>query len=274
MTWLRPAFSILRINLKRSLQYRLAAWAQLTTNIFWGFVHATIIVVFYRYGQAQAGAEAGMSMAQAVSYVWLGQIVLYLLPMYARDPEIRDKIRNGDVGVELIRPLDLYFHWFVRGVAARLGRFLLQLVPVAGIALLLPQPFSLQPPASLAGLLAAVCSLLLALLLSAAVQGLIYVLLMQLAWGDGPATLLMLVAEVFSGLYLPLQLWPDWAQRFLVLQPFAGMIDLPLRFYVGTLAPADFWQVTALQLCWTVGLTLIGRQLMQRTLSRLIVQGG
>ncbi len=274
MTWLRPAASILRINLRRSLQYRLAAWAQLTTNIFWGFVHATIIVVFYHYGQTQAGAEAGMSMAQAVSYIWLGQIALYLLPMYARDPEIREKIRSGDVGVELIRPLDLYAHWFMRGVSGRLGRFLLQLVPVAGIAMLLPQPFGLQPPASLAGLLVAACSLLLALLLSAAVQGLIYVLLMQLAWGDGPATLLTLVTEVFSGLYLPLQLWPDWAQRFLMRQPFAGIIDLPLRFYVGTLAPTDFWQVAALQLCWAVGLILIGHQLMQRTLRRLVVQGG
>ena len=64
-----------------SAPYSTGWWlGQLSTNIFCGFVHTVIIAVFYRYGEQTAGASSGMSMAQAVSYVWLGQIVLYLLP--------------------------------------------------------------------------------------------------------------------------------------------------------------------------------------------------
>lgn len=273
MSLLRPGLSILSTQMKLSLQYRLGAWAQLTTNIFWGFVHVVIIIVFYRYGE-RSGAEASMTLAQAVSYIWLGQIAIHLLPGYAIDPEIRDKIRNGDVGVELCRPLDLYFHWYVRAAASRCGRFLLQVIPVAAVAMLLPEPYRLQPPASLLGFLASCASLFLGLLLSCALIGISYVLLMQVNWGDGPVILLRTASEMLSGNYLPLQLWPVWAQRFLAAQPFASLMDLPLRFYLGTLPPSALLRVGPMQIGWTLLFIAIGWLTTQMSLRRLVVQGG
>ncbi len=274
MSWLRPCLGTLRMHLRNSLQYRLAAWAQLTTNIFWGFVHAVIIVVFYRYGKQNAGVSAGMNITQAVSYIWLVQIALYLIPTFSIDREIRNKIQQGDVGIELCRPLDLYFHWFTRTAASRFGRFLLQVPPVASVAMLLPEPYRLAPPASLLSLLAAFCSLLIGFLLSCAVVGIIYVLLMQIRWGDGPVIMLTILTDMLSGSYLPLQLWPAWAQRFLYAQPFASLLDLPLRFYLGTLAPSAFPGVALMQLAWMIIFVATGWLLMQRSLKRLVVQGG
>ncbi|MGI6344196.1 MAG: ABC transporter permease [Bacillota bacterium] len=268
------ARGILRMHLKRTLQYRLVAWAQLSTNIFWGFVHTVIIAVFYRYGEQTAGASSGMSMAQAVSYVWLGQIVLYLLPTFGSDAEIREKIRNGDVGVELCRPLDLYFHWYWRTAASRLGRFLLQVFPVVAVAMLIPAPYRLLPPASLPGFMTAICSLAISLLFSCALVSLTYVLAMNIQWGDGPITIFVIVVDILAGSYLPLQLWPSWAQRWLFYQPFAGLQDLPLRLYLGTLPPGAFPRVALLQLAWTAVFTAVGWLLMQRSLRRLVVQGG
>lgn len=273
MTSLRPFWAILRVQTLAKLQYRAAMWAQFGTTIFFGFVQIVIIGVFYRYGQRSA-ATSGLSWAQAVSYTWLVQVFLHLLPGLGADAEVRNKIRSGDIGYELCRPLDLYWHWFARSLALRLGPFLLYLVPVAAVALLLPAPYRLQPPASLLGLLACLLTLGLGLVLSCATIGLIYVWLMRVDWGNGPIFVMTAVTDLLSGANLPLQLWPAGLQRFLLWQPFAGIMDLPLRLYLGTLPASDVWLVAARQLAWAAALVVGGSALMRRNLRRLVVQGG
>jgi ABC-2 type transport system permease protein len=192
----------------------------------------------------------------------------------AADNEVWEKIRNGEVGVELCRPLDLYAHWFTRAAATRLAPFLLQLAPVAAVAMLLPAPYHLPPPASPEGFFACLLAIGAGLLLSCACLGMTYALLLKVRWGEGPAWIMLITADVLSGSYLPLQLWPEWAQPFLLWQPFAGLLDLPLRFYVGTMAAEAVWRVVLFQLTWAVILAAAGWCWTRRSLNRLVIQGG
>lgn len=265
--------SILRIQISDHLQYRTAALARLCTNIFWGFVRAVMLVAFFRYGH-NAGSAESMTMSQAVTYVWLGQIVMMLMPRLSVDGTVREKIRTGDVGVELCRPLDLYTHWFARAAAAKLGPFFMQIAPVATVAMLVPGPFNMAPPASIEGFLLCVVSLTLSLLLACATMGIVYVMLMNVSWGDGPPQIMITFIEVLSGAYLPLQLWPTGLQRFLLLQPFAGIMDIPLRLYVGTLEPGFALPALMIQSGWIVMLVIVGRSLMNRSLTNTVIQGG
>jgi ABC-2 type transport system permease protein len=257
------------------LQYRAAAWAKISTFVFYGFVHVVLILIFYKYGvNAAAGAEAGMTAAQAVSYTWMVQVIAPIFPVMGGGGEIVDKITSGDVGLELCRPLDLYLHWFSHAMATRLAPFLLAIVPVTAVAMLLPPPYNLLPPASLAGLFGMVLCLCTGLLLSCSVITLSYGLLLNLRWGTGPVNIMMIVTDVLSGSYLPLQLWPAGLQKFLYLQPFAGLADIPLRLYVGTMAPESVWQAVAVQLAWVIVFISAGRLLMGRSLRRIVIQGG
>jgi ABC-2 type transport system permease protein len=92
--------------------------------------------------------------------------------------------------------------------------------------------------------------------------------------GDGVARLFMAIAQVFAGIILPLQLWPDWAQGFLRLQPFAGALDLPLRFYIGSAHISELGRVLLSQLLWTAGMIALGRAWINRNLRKLVIQGG
>lgn len=275
MRLLKAYLSILRIQLLSGIQFRAAAWSRFISFLFYGFVHVVLIGVFYRFGEnINAGFVNQMDMRQAVSYVWLVQVVAHLLPTMSMDSEVWQKIRNGDVGIELCRPLDLYFHWFARSAASRLTPFLIQLLPITIIAMLLPEPFRLAPPASLAALLASLLALAAAFLLSCATLGLTYSLLVNVSWGEGPAHILGAMVMLLAGSELPLQLWPAWLQTFLFWQPFAGLIDIPLRLYVGSMAPGLVWQAVALQLAWTVVFIFMGRAWMGKFLRRLVIQGG
>jgi hypothetical protein len=103
---LSPYRAILSARFRMLLQYRAAALAGLWTQIFFGLVLLMIYEAFYR----STMLRQPMTFAEIVTYVWLGQALLAMLPWNA-DAEIRAMIRSGAVAYELCRPIDLYSLW-------------------------------------------------------------------------------------------------------------------------------------------------------------------
>ncbi len=77
-------------------------------------------------------------------------------------------------------------------------------------------------------------SVALALLLSAAFVMLVNVAVAASLNHRGINALIGAPVIVFTGNLLPLSLFPDWAHTALLLQPFAGLLDIPLRIYLGS----------------------------------------
>ncbi len=268
---LRACWSLFRIRMAESLQYRMAALASASISIFWALIEITVYSVFYLHG-AHGGAPT-LTLPQTVSYVWLGQAIWALAPMSV-DSELLGKIVNGDVGVELCRPLDLYAHWFTKTAAGRLGGFWWRALITLVVGACMPAGFQLGAPASVTGLVLFLVSLTSAFLLGAAYGMLVTTIRLGITWGEGPTYMLLLLGGVLSGGYLPLPLWPDVLQPFLLLQPFAGYLDLPIRLYIGVISPTAGLLTIALQLGWIVAFILAGRALLRRKLRTIIVQGG
>lgn len=262
--------AILRQQMVSGLQYRSGFWGQVVANLFWGYVRAAMLWIFYRWGKG----EAGLTAAQAIGMVWLQQTAGHLLPGWGMNFSIWDKISSGEVGYELARPLDLYGHWYANAVAIKLAPFLMSALPVVFVAMLVPGELGLIPPASLPHLLACLLTLSTGLLLSCTAICLSYAMLMDVRVGGAPASFFMSFVQILAGSHLPLQLWPERLQRLLFLQPFAGILDLPLRFYVGTANLSDLPGILALQLTWTLALGFLGRRWIQSNLRKLVLQGG
>src|SRR5262249_55803566 len=94
MTTLSPYAAVVGARFRMLLQYRAAALAGLWTQIFFGFVLLGVYEAFYSASTAQP-----MTFDQIVSYVWLGQALLAMLP-WNSDPEWRDMVRSGSVAYE------------------------------------------------------------------------------------------------------------------------------------------------------------------------------
>jgi len=82
------------------------------------------------------------------------------------------------------------------------------------------------------------------------------------------------IVIVFSGNLLPLLLFPDWMRTVMFVQPFAGLIDIPLRIYFGTLTGQGLIAGLGLQMFWIAVLIALGHWFMSRTLRTLESQGG
>ena len=82
------------------------------------------------------------------------------------------------------------------------------------------------------------------------------------------------MVSFFSGMYVPLPLFPEWLQPLLHALPFRGLVDVPFRLYLGHIDPRDTLAVLGPQLVWTGVLIVLGRVLLARGRRRLVVQGG
>jgi len=267
---MRPYIALFRQRLLGGLQYRAGFWGTAITHVVWVYVRVAIVAVFYRHGNGQAG----ITLEQAAAMIWLQEMALNLMPGFGVDTTVWSRISRGDVGYDLVRPLDVYNHWYVSALSDKLARFLLSIGPVLVMALLAPGTVRLRLAASPLSILAGFFTLATGLMLSCAVICLCYAAQMDVNVGNGPAGALMTVAQILAGSLLPLQLWPDALQTFLRWQPFASMMDLPLRFMAGAAALSELPQVLLTQALWGVAIWRLGRAWMGLNLRRLIVQGG
>jgi ABC-2 type transport system permease protein len=272
---LRPYAAVVGARFRMLLQYRAAAIAGFWTQLVFGLVLIMIYEGFYRSSTPDAQP---MAFAQVVSYVWLGQALLAMLPWNV-DGEIQAMVRSGAVAYELCRPIDLYGLWFARSVAQRTAPTVLRAVPMAvfasiGLPLIGLGEWRLAPPVSFAAGAGFVVALGCALALGCAISTLLNILLLWTVQGDSVYVFATAVVSLLSGLLIPLPLLPDWAQTAVRWLPFAGIMDLPFRIYSGHIAAGGLALVLARQIGWTVATVALGRRLLARGMRRVVVQGG
>lgn len=269
----RPYASAFSLRFQLMLQYRAAALAGFATQCWWGAVKVMIFAAFYKASPA-AAQSAPLSLAQAITYTWLAQACFALIP-WTGDPDVGLAIRTGSVSHDRLRPVDTYFLWYSRAAAWLAARTL----PRAGLmllfaALLLPlfnlDAWAWQMPATIAAGALFILSMVLAVLLSAAVMMLLNIVAVATLNDRGVNVLATGVLVVFSGNLLPLALFPQWMQSALLVQPLAGLLDIPMRVYFGQLSGVGL----GLQLFWIAVLVGIGRLCISLTMRRLEVQGG
>ncbi len=273
----RPYAAAFAARFQLMLQYRAAALAGFVTQCWFGGVKVMIYAAFY-HGAPQAAAHAPITLSQTITYTWLAQALLALMP-WNPDPEVVDGVRSGAIGYDRLRPVDAYALWYVRSAAWMIARaipraalmaaFAAVFLPLIGLA-----DWAWKPPASLGAGLLALVSATLALALSSALLMLINLVVVATMNGRGIQILVVPLVVVFSGNLLPLALYPDWARTALLVQPMAGLFDIPCRIYFAALSGPTAWMGIGLQIFWTVALIGIGRPWMERIMTRLETQGG
>lgn len=271
---MKSYIALILVRFRAGLQYRVAALAGVTTQIFWGFIKIMVLEAFY----GVSTVVQPMSFAQVVSYTWLGQGLLALLPWNV-DPDIRELIRSGSVSYELLRPLDLYSVWFVRTLAWRTSAVILRCIPLfifAGPVLVLIglQDIALTLPRTFEALILFVLSMTVTVAMSCCVSALNNILTMWTLSALGPSALLPVAITIFSGMIIPLPLMPDWVVPVLRALPFSGLIDTPFRIYSGNLAGKAAIYAILHQIGWTIALVYLGRVLIRGRTRRLVIQGG
>jgi len=254
-------------SFRRATTYRAATLAGMATNFFFGLIRAMIFTAFYE----SARTTPEMPLEQAVSYVWLVQVVLGLpfWPFFS-DTFIAD-IRSGAVAMQLIRPADYQGCWFSDSFARLLQMLLMRGAPIGLLAFAMG---GMAPPPSweIAGLF--VLSVAAGMVLAVALAQFTGATAFWTLDSTGFSSLMAVVATFFSGMLVPIALWPRWLSAIAHWLPFQGLTDIPLSVYLGRYAGAEALRYIGIQLAWAALTLLVARLMIARGFRRLEVQGG
>jgi ABC-2 type transport system permease protein len=251
---------------RRYATYRVATAAGVFTNTVFGL----ILVYTYLALWDQRPHLGGYDQAQAVTYVWLGQALLATLAIMGGgfETDLMERIRTGEVAIDLYRPADLQLWW----LAGDLGRALFQLVgrgaiPFAFGALVFPTALPRDPLTWLAFLVAVVLGMIVSF-------GIRYLVALSAFWlldGTGVVQILMITGMFCSGMTFPLNAFPGALGEVVRLLPWSALLQMPADVLMGEADPLGTF---AFQAMWAVVLLTAGRLLQSAATRRVVVQGG
>ena len=267
---MKAYFTYFKLKFISGLQYRAAAWAGISTQFFFGFVFIMVYIAFYESG----GKSLPMALPEVVTYLWLNQAFLALVNQFSRDQELFKLIKEGGISYELIRPKDLYFMWYFKIIGQRLANVTLRFIPLIAVTSLLPSPYHFGLPSSFPHFLLIVLSLGMGTLLVTALSTLYPIITLLTMNEKGIVNLLITLADILSGIVVPIPFFPIFLQKISSWLPFQYISDLPFRIYVGNVSIENGLFGVFIQFIWIILLILFGHFLMKKNLRRVVVQGG
>lgn len=264
---LRLLWEIGRRSFRRASSYRLATASGVFVNTVFGYVRASVLIVVAAAG---GGAIRGFDAVDLATFAFVSQGFIMISGAFG-DPELAERIRTGDIVIDLYRPADLQLWW----LATWLGKAAFQAV-ARGIppVLLGALTFDLRWPDPWWRWLPFVMAVILATLVGFAIRYCSNLVTFWLLDNRGVDQMLTLLISFFAGLLLPINLFPGWLETTARLLPFASMIQLPTEIYLGRYDGAGVAFVLAQQAAWVAVLLLAGRALQAAATRRVVVQGG
>lgn len=262
--------TVARGGFRRYVTYRTATVAGVFTNTVFGF----IIAYTYQALWDERPHLGGYDQAQALTYVFIGQALLAPVALALGggfQDELQERIRSGDVAVDLYRPADLQLWW----LAQDLGRAGCQLLgrgvlPMAAGALV----FDLALPASPLLWAAFLVSVVLAVTVSFALRYLVALSAFWLLDATGVAVISMLAGSFFSGMLLPLRIFPGEFGEVVRMLPWASAHQVPADVLLGQYGGPGLLGALGFQAGWAAVLLAAGRLLQGAATRKVVVQGG
>lgn len=266
--------AVARGSFRRYAAYRAANWGRLGANTAFGFILAYTYLALWNVRPHLGGYDR----SAALTYSWLGQVLFVPVALYGAGSlqDLADRIRSGDVAIDLYRPADLQGWW----LATDLGRFAFQLLGglwlfgVGGLCfhLRLPQGGAV---AATAAWLAALVSLALGIQISFALRYLVALVGFWVLDVRGAQMTATLLCAFLSGFMLPLSLFPSALATAAHLLPWQGMFQTPTDFFLQrTRGAGPTAAALGLQLAWAVALLALGRAVQRGAVRKVVIQGG
>lgn len=265
---MKKYLSYFKLKFNTALEYREAAFAGIITQFFWGVMQIMIFAAFYK-----SGVKTDISFSELVTLIWLRQ-AFYGISSWSIDSEISRMIEKGNIAYELCRPMNLYWVWYFKTISTRLAGTLLKFSPIIIISFLLPKGYGLLPPKSVVSFILFLIALSLSVFVVAGIINLVYISFFYTLSSKGSAALFYAVASFFAGNQIPIALMPKTLQTICYILPFGVISDLPNRVWSGNIGINGALIGIGIQLIWIFILIFVGNFLMNKSLKKVVVQGG
>jgi ABC-type uncharacterized transport system, permease component len=250
---------------RRATIYRSAYIAGILTNAFFG----TLICFMYQALYGSGGNVAGMSLHDAITYVWLTQSLISVGGGWM-STDIIQTIRTGEIANDMARPWSFFGYWLSRSFGERLLNLILRgtltyLIGVLYFRAAIPSLEQFTP---------FLIAVLLSMVLSFSFG---FIINMIAFWTIDATSMVWLVNTImmfFSGFLLPLAFFPAPLAAIARLLPFQAITSLPVLIFLGKIEDIAILNSFLLQLFWIVLLVSVSLMIQRAAMRKLVIQGG
>ena len=224
------------------------------------------------YGEGgSAGASlGGFTLTQMTSYLavsWMARAFYF----NNLDREISTDIRDGSIAIQFIRPYNYVLVKMMQGLGEGMFRFMLFMIPGMTIAMLL---FPVQLPTDPAAWTGFLVMLFFSFLINTQINVITGLSAFFVENNEGMMRMKRVIVDLFSGLIVPISLFPGWLSAVLKLLPFQAITYLPGSVFTGQVKGVGIWNVLGIQIFWFLALLIPMVWLYHAARQRLFVQGG
>jgi ABC-2 type transport system permease protein len=256
-------------SFRRFSTYRAATFAGVFTNSVFGVIYSYAYLALWNQRPDAGGYDA----TDAVTYVWLGQALLMTTALWGggTTDDLADRIRSGDVAVDLYRPVGLV-GWYLAGDLGRAVYHVISrgvLPTIVGLLL-----FDIAMPATPEAAVGFALSLTLAVATSFGIRFMVACSAVWLLDQTGLRTLSGVLAIFLSGMTLPLVIFPEPLRSIALALPWASYLQTPADIWLGQRTGLAMVEGLLVQVVWAVVLLALCQVVLNAATRKVVVQGG
>jgi ABC-2 type transport system permease protein len=248
----------------REATYRMEVF----TNVGSLLVRLYLMKMVWTALYAQNTAPAGVPLHAIITYTTIALLMSLVLEIDGTRL-IRDRVREGSIATDLMKPINLPLYFFSDGFGQTMLHAML-IVPALALALFIVH-IDVPPPLVLSAFafsfaLGYIVNFLMNFLMNTIAFWTLETFAIQL--------IVRWVSDILGGQIVPLIFFPGFLQKIVLALPFAALYSTPLLIYVGTIPPSSYLAAFATQLAWGAGFAIVATFVWRGALKRVVVQGG
>ncbi|QRN84058.1 ABC-2 family transporter protein [Chloroflexota bacterium] len=259
-------FATIRTSFRRQLTYRAANLSGLATNLMFAFFRAAVLIALFN----EKNVVNGLTIQSAITFAGITQALIGFLSFFSWY-DVMHAINNGEIGAHLLKPMNFFTYWLGIDLGRALGSFFIRSLPLFLIFTLF---YNITLPDSLLQWLVFLLSIVLSELISFGWRFLVNLAAFWSPNAIGIGRFAFGLSWIFSGFFMPLDLFPDWLANFSRLTPFGASVYLPIEIFINNLKGFDLLQAVLIQVSWVIFFIFFDQLVLSRGVRKLVIQGG
>lgn len=256
---MRAFYAFALMGFRQATAYKVEGWLGMLSSMIW-------FILFAGIWSALLKGDTAAFLTQ-MSYLIASRALneLYFMEVW----EVGVKFRQGDVGLELVKPLALPIRMIARFAGSSIFRFARALPAFVLIWIL----YGLDAPDPGRLVLFLISGVFGWIILAAAHMSLALIALWTVQFNESDE-LFQLGLNLFSGSFIPLHYLPAPIALVAKYLPFAGIYYTPSAIMSGALSGSALWQGLGLQIFWAGALVMLLAAVWNAGSRKLVMQGG
>ena len=264
---MKKYIQFIKISFNNGLAYRVEYFVGTFRNLVILLVQLCVWRALLAAGPVTTDAGV-VTLGEMNTYVLISSMIQTLLTVNVVW-NISDRIRNGQIAMDLIKPMNFQAYTFANMLGQNMFSFLFQLLPILAVGVIF---IGMDFP-SIPNLLFFLLVMINAIIISFQIN---YIVGLVVFWylRGWQANVIWMLNRLFSGAYIPLWFFPKFLVIISGFLPFRLYYFVPISIYMGKLTPLDCLYAILQQFAWMVVLYGLIRLEWRAAIKKLVIQGG